>query len=258
MTEAGTPPRVGLFVTCLVDIFRPNIGFASACSLTAAGCTVEVPVRQTCCGQPNCNNGDLAGTRALAEQTIEAFERYDYVVAPSGSCAAQLRKYPALFAHHPRWQRRARELAERTHDILAFLAEIAPLERIRARYLHRVTYHDSCSSLRQLDIKQQPRRLLAHVEGLQLVEMANTEVCCGFGGTFCVKYPEISARMVTDRVNHILASGANTVLGGDLGCLLNIAGRLRRLNKAVHVFHTVEVLANRAHRPGIAEDDNCL
>lgn len=245
---------MGFFVTCLVDIFRPNIGFASARLLSAAGCTVEVPRCQSCCGQPSYNSGDLGDTRPLARQTIETFERYDHVVVPSGSCAGQLRKYPELFADQPQWRRRAENLAIRTYDILAYLAEVRRPAQLEARYPHRVTYHDSCSGLRQLNIKEQPRRLLAEVEGLELVEMGDTEVCCGFGGTFCVKYPEISARMVTDKVDRIVASGADTVLAGDLGCLLNIAGRMSRLGKSVRAYHTVEVLANMANTAAIAED----
>lgn len=251
--NASIAPRVGLFVTCLVDFFRPNIGFATAQLLTAAGCTPHVPVRQTCCGQPSYNSGILDDTRSLAKQTIVAFERYDYVAVPSGSCAGQLRKYPALFPDQPRWRRRAEDLARRSHDILSFLIDVVALEHVRARYPHCVTYHDSCSSLRQLAVREQPRRLLARVEDLELVEMTDTEVCCGFGGTFCVKYPAISARLVTDKVANIVASGADTVLAGELGCLMNIAGRLRRMKKPVRAFHAVEVLANRAQPPGIGE-----
>lgn len=188
--NAPTSPRVGLFVTCLVDLFRPNIGFATARLLTAAGCTPHVPVSQTCCGQPGYHNGILDDTRSLAKQTITAFESYDYIAVPSGSCAGQLRKYPLLFSDQPQWRRRAEALARRTHDILSFLIDVVALERPHAYYPHRVTYHDSCSSLRQLAVKEQPRRLLARVEGLKLVEMADTDICCGFGAPFVRNTPK--------------------------------------------------------------------
>jgi L-lactate dehydrogenase complex protein LldE len=247
--------RIGLFVTCLVDLFRPAVGFAAVKLLEDAGFRVEVPEAQTCCGQPAYNSGDLADTRAIARQVIAAFEPFDYVVTPSGSCGGQLHKYPELFADTPDWQRRAQALASRTHELLSFLTDIAGVETTGARFNHTATYHDSCSGLRQLGVRAQPRRLLAGVAGLDLREMAETEVCCGFGGTFCVKYPEISERMVSNKVANIEATGADTVLGGDLGCLMNIAGRLSRLGRPVKAYHTAEVLAGMADGPAIGESD---
>lgn len=246
---------VGLFVTCLVDMFRPRVAFATVKLLEDAGCSVEVPEKQTCCGQPAYNSGDLGDTRALARQTIEAFEEFDYVVTPSGSCAGTLHKYPSLFDHDPDWRRRAEALVSRTYEIHAFLVDILGVASVTAEFKHRVTYHDSCSGLRQLGLQHQPRTLLATVDGLELAEMADTEVCCGFGGTFCVKYPEISERMVTDKVGNIVRSGADAVLAGDLGCLMNIAGRLRRLSHPVKAYHTVEVLAGMADAPAIGEEE---
>jgi L-lactate dehydrogenase complex protein LldE len=255
-SQSSSTPRVGLFATCLVDLFRPSVGFATAQLLESAGCTVEVPDGQTCCGQPAYNNGDLADTRNLARQTIEAFEHCDFVVVPSGSCAGQIRKYPELFADDRGWRRRAEDLAQKTHEVLAFLTDIMGMESVSGEFKHTATYHDSCSSLRQMGVRDQPRRLLAGVDGLELREMDETEVCCGFGGTFCVKYPEISGRLVDDKVNNILATGAETVLAGDLGCLMNIVGRLRRRGENVHAYHTVEVLAGMADGPGIGEDES--
>jgi len=248
-------PRVGLFVTCLVDLFRPRVGFATVELLERAGCRVEVPQAQTCCGQPAFNSGDLADTRSIARQTIDAFEGLDYAVVPSGSCAGQLRQYPQLFDTSSEWHQRAQALAGRTHEILSFLTDVLGMASVDAEFNHRATYHDSCSGLRQLGIRRQPRQLLAGVRGLELCEMAGTDVCCGFGGTFCVKYPEISERMVTDKVEHITASGADTVLGGDLGCLMNIAGRLRRLHRPVRAYHTVEVLAGMGDGAAIGEEE---
>ncbi len=238
------PVHVGLFVTCLVDLFRPTVGFAAVKLLEDAGCTVSVPGLQTCCGQPAFNSGDRADTMAIARQVIAAFEGFDYVVAPSGSCAGMIREhYPALFKDDPAMAPRAHHLAARTWELLSFLTDVRGLSDIAARYDGTVTYHDSCSGLRELGVKEQPRQLLSQVAGLSLVELPGAEVCCGFGGTFCVKYPEISDKMVTEKAADIVATGADTVLAGDLGCLLNIAGKLSRLNQPVKVRHVAEVLA---------------
>jgi L-lactate dehydrogenase complex protein LldE len=252
MSKHSPSPRVGLFVTCLVDLMRPNVGFASVKLLEEAGCSVEVPA-QTCCGQPAYNSGDLDDARALAKQTIAACEPFDYIVLPSGSCAATLKEYPQLLQEQDGWRARAESLAGKTFELTQFLTEVMQVQ-VEAEFPHRATYHDSCSGLRQLGIKSQPRRLLGAVTGLELREMADTDVCCGFGGTFCVKYPQISTRMVSDKVDNICATEAEAVLGGDLGCLLNIAGRLRRLHKPVKAYHVAEVLAGLADGPAIGED----
>jgi L-lactate dehydrogenase complex protein LldE len=237
-------PRVALFVTCLVDLYRPTIGFAAVKLLERAGCTVEVPV-QTCCGQPAYNSGDRADAKIIARQVVEAFDGYDYVVAPSGSCAGMLREhYPALFADDPAMFQRAQHLAKRSHELVSFLVDVMGLKAVEARYDGVVTYHDSCSGLRELGVKAQPRALLASVAGLKLEELPEAEVCCGFGGTFCVKYPEISEKMAADKAADIVGTGADTVLAGDLGCLLNIAGRLTREGAGVRVRHVAEVLAD--------------
>jgi L-lactate dehydrogenase complex protein LldE len=238
------PVRVGLFVTCLVDLFRPTVGFAAVKLLEDAGCTVEVPRAQTCCGQPAYNSGDRADARAIAAQVVAAFEPFDYVVAPSGSCAGMIHEhYPALFDDDPTMQARARALAERTHELVSFLVDVRGMKGVEARFDGTVTYHDSCSGLRELGVKQQPRRLLATVDGLQLKELPGAEICCGFGGTFCVKYPEISDKIVSEKTADIAATGAGTLLAGDLGCLLNMAGKLKREGRPVAVRHVAEVLA---------------
>ena len=237
-------PRVGLFVTCLVDLMRPSVGFAAVKLLEDSGCTVEVPQAQTCCGQPAFNSGDRADTKAIARNVIEAFDGFDYVVAPSGSCAGMIREhYPALFADEPALYAKAQHLAKRTYELISFLVDIRGMTRVQARYDGTVTYHDSCSGLRELGIKAQPRQLLASVEGLTLKELPGAETCCGFGGTFCVKYPEISTRMVDDKSTDIVKTGADTLLAGDLGCLMNMAGRLTRRGDPVKVRHVAEVLA---------------
>ena len=181
---AGDAPRVGLFVTCLVDLFRPSVGFAAVKLLEASGCTVQVPQAQTCCGQPAYNSGDRTDARAIALQVIAAFEGYDYVVAPSGSCAAMLKEhYPALLRDDPTLAVRADAFAERVHELVSFLTDVRGLEAVTAPFHGRVTYHDACSGLRELGIQAQPRALLAGVEGLELVELKDSDVCCGFGGT---------------------------------------------------------------------------
>ncbi|GMG82228.1 (Fe-S)-binding protein [Paralimibaculum aggregatum] len=245
-------PRVALLVTCLVDMIRPAIGFASVRLLEAAGCTVHVP-RQTCCGQPNWNSGDRAGAQALARTMIAAMQGYDYVVVPSGSCAATVIKdYPAILAGEPE-EAAARDLAGRTHEIVSFLTDVRGVEGVEAQLSARATYHDSCSGLRSLGIKEQPRRLLASVAGLELAEMEDAEVCCGFGGTFCVKYPEISNKMVSNKAGNIAGTGADLLLAGDLGCLLNMAGKLSREGRGVSARHVVEVLAGETETPPIGE-----
>ena len=239
------PCRVGLFVTCLVDLFRPSVGFAAVKLLEQAGCTVEVPRTQTCCGQPAYNSGDKADAQALVRQVIQAFDGYDYVVAPSGSCAGQLRThYPEMFADDPEMFQKAQHLAKRSYELVSFLVDVRGMDRVDAHCDEIVTYHDSCSGLRELGVKAQPRQLLRSVTGLTLKELPGAEICCGFGGTFCIKYPEISDKMVGEKSADIVASGADTVLAGDLGCLLNMAGKLGRQGRPIAVRHVAEVLAD--------------
>lgn len=245
-------PKVALFVTCLVDLFRPSVGFASLKLLEEAGCDVYVPMAQTCCGQPAYNSGDRADARSIAENTILAFEGFDYIVAPSGSCAGMLRKhYPQLFAGDPNWEMRSRVFAEKVYELVSFLVDIRGLTKAAAALDGSVTYHDSCSGLRELNVKAQPRTLLRSMSGVKLVEMKDADVCCGFGGTFCVKYPDISNSIVERKTEAIAATGADTLLAGDLGCLMNMAGKLKRQGSSVEVRHVAEVLAGMADAPPI-------
>jgi L-lactate dehydrogenase complex protein LldE len=259
-TDTNRRPRVGLFVTCLVDLFRPAVGFAAVKLLEDAGCDVEVPGMQTCCGQPAFNSGDNADAADLARRTIALFEDFDYVVVPSGSCGGMIKEhYPELLAADAAWAPRARHLAARCHELVSFLHDIRGVSRLDASHARSVTYHDSCSGLRELGVKAQPRALLAKVAGLSLRELPGAETCCGFGGTFCVKYPEISDKMVAEKAADILATGADTLLAGDLGCLMNMAGKLKRLAmeqgaRPVEVRHVAEVLAGTtADVPPIGE-----
>ena len=257
--EQVDAPTVGLFVTCLVDLFRPSVGFAAVKLIEAAGCRVEVPKAQTCCGQPAYNSGDRRDTRAIARQVIAAFEPYDYVVAPSGSCGGMLKKhYPELFADEPEWRERAVAFAAKTYELISFLVDVRGMTRVEAAFAGTVTYHDSCSGLRELGVRDQPRRLLKSVTGLKLAELKGADVCCGFGGTFCVKYPDISNAIVARKTAEIAATRAKTLLAGDLGCLMNMAGKLQRDGVAVETRHVAEVLAGMTGEPAIGESGESL
>ena len=254
--KAITPlkrPRVGLFATCLVDLFRPSVGFASAKLIEDSGCEVIVPMAQTCCGQPAYNTGDRADTRAIAEQVIELFEGFDYIVAPSGSCAAMLKKhYPGRFKGDAKWELRVKTFSEKVFELVSFLTDVMFVPKVDASFSGSVTYHDSCSGLRELNVQTQPRRLLSSVEGLELKEMADSDICCGFGGTFCIKYSDISNAIVTKKTANIEASKADLLLAGDMGCLMNMAGKLRREGSRIEVRHVAEVLAGMTATAPIA------
>ena len=237
--------RVGLFVTCLVDLLRPRIGFAALRLLEAAGCEVVVPMAQTCCGQPAYNAGDRRAARLLAEKLIAEFEGCDYLVAPSGSCTGMIRThYPELFADDPAGLARAAALGARTYELSDFLVTVAKLDKVPGGFTGTVTYHDACSGLRELGVKAQPRALLAKLPGVTLTEMNGAEECCGFGGTFAVKFGDISARLAEKKCENVRASEADAVVLGDLGCMLNIEGRLRRMgDETTRVLHIAEILA---------------
>jgi len=252
----GSRPQVALFVTCLVDLVRPSVGFSAVKLLEAAGCDVAVPEAQTCCGQPAYNSGDKADAKAIARQTIKAFEGYDYIVAPSSSCAGMLSKhYPELFEGDDAMSPRARDLARRTYELISFLTDVRGMTSVYAEFDGAVTYHDSCSSLREMHVRTQPRKLLQSIDGVEIRELTFNEACCGFGGTFCVKYPDISNKMVGDKCADISETGAETVLAGDMGCLLNIAGKLKREGSSVEVRHIAEVLAGMTDTPSIGEGE---
>jgi L-lactate dehydrogenase complex protein LldE len=254
MTDASMQdrPHVALFVTCLVDLMRPAVGFAAVKLLEQAGCRVSVPEAQTCCGQPAYNSGDRADAQAIARQVIAAFEPFDHVVVPSGSCAGMIHAhYPALFANDPVWRKRATALAAKTHELVSFLTDRCGVTGVTAKLDAVATYHDSCSGLRELGIREQPRKLLRSVAGLTLKELEGSDVCCGFGGTFCVKYGAISDRIVADKTADIVATGAGLLLAGDLGCLMNMAGKLSRQGHKIECRHVAEVLAGMTDTPPI-------
>lgn len=254
--QPSLPPalKVSLFVTCLADLFRPSVAFASIKLLEQAGCEVTVPPAQTCCGQPAYNTGDYESSAPLARQLIRQFESADYVVVPSGSCAGMIcHHYPRLLEGE--WRERAQALAAKTFELTTFLNDIARLRRGRRPpvALPGVTYHDSCAGLRELGIKEQPRALLRELCDTRVTELQQTEVCCGFGGTFCAKMPEISGKMVGDKLANAVATGARILAGGDLGCLLNIAGRAKRSGANIEVRHIAELLAGDVDGPAIGQ-----
>ena len=240
--------RVGFFVTCLVDSMRPSIGFAAIKLLEAGGAAVVVPQTQTCCGQPGYNSGDRAGAKALAAKLVAEFEGCDYLVAPSGSCSGMIKThYADLFRDEPAMSARVEALTAKTYELTDFLVNVLKLDRVPGSFSGTVTYHDSCSGLREMGVKRQPRALLAKIPGVKLSEMAESETCCGFGGTFAIKFGEISARLADNKCRDIASTGADAVVLGDLGCMLNIEGRLRRRgDMKTRVLHVAEILAGTA------------
>jgi L-lactate dehydrogenase complex protein LldE len=238
------PRKVTLFIQCLVDAIHPQVGTAMVAVLRRLGCDLECPTAQTCCGQPAFNAGYRREAKLAARRFIEIFEDAELIVSPSGSCVHMVRHhYPDLFRNDPLWGGRAGAVAARTFEFSEFLVDVLKAEDLGARYAGRITYHDSCHLLRGLRVSEQPRRLLGRVAGAELVEMHNSDFCCGFGGTFALKYPEISCALVEDKVDHIVACGADTVVGCDTGCLLNIAGAISRRGLPIKTRHLAEILA---------------
>lgn len=235
--------RVSLLVTCLGDAFFPEVGLATVRLLRRLGIAVEFPTSQTCCGQPHFNSGYHGDARALARHTIETFTGDQKVVCPSGSCTAMVKlEYPELFRNDPAWHARAVHLAERVHELSDFLVNVLEREDVGARFPARVTYHMACH-LRGLGLQSEPERLLRQVRDLEFVPLERSDECCGFGGSFSVRYPGISGAMVADKARLIEQSGADVVVATDAGCLMNIAGCLRRRNSRVRALHLAEVLA---------------
>jgi L-lactate dehydrogenase complex protein LldE len=237
--------RVGLLVTCLVDLMRPSVGFSAIRLLEAAGCEVVVPPTQTCCGQPGYNSGDRVAALGLAKKLIDEFDGCDYVVAPSGSCSGMIRThFPDLLGHDAEYGERCAALAKKTYELTDFLVNVAKLARVPGTFTGTVTYHDSCAGLRELGVQAQPRALLAKMPGVSLIEMKDATTCCGFGGSFSVKYGNISAQMAANKCGNVRDTGADALVLGDLGCMLNIEGRLRREgDDRTQVLHIAEVLA---------------
>lgn len=241
--------RVSLFVTCLVDQLWPSVGVSAVAVLRRAGCTVDFDERVACCGQPAFNTGFRAEARTLAERFIRVHESSaaEAIVCPSGSCTAMVRHYAELF-EDAGWRERAQGVAARTHELSDFLVNVLGVEDVGARFDGRLAWHDTCHGLRDLGVKSEPRRLLRHVRGAELVELPNAESCCGFGGTFSVKYPEVSVAILDQKVAAVEGAGVDAVVAGDASCLMQIGGRLSRRGSPVRVMHLAEVLASGIER----------
>jgi L-lactate dehydrogenase complex protein LldE len=256
-TDSRASARVALFVTCLADLYRPSVGFAALSLLESAGCHVVVPQGQTCCGQPQWNSGDRAGAQKIARTMITAFEAesVDYIVAPSGSCIGMVQDWPQVFDTDAIWKPRAEAIAAKAWELTSFLVDVRGWSDVQARLDGIAAYHDSCTGKRKLGIQAQPRQLLAAVKDLEVRDLNEPEECCGFGGTFCVKYGEISTRMVSDKAKDIISTGADTLLAGEVGCLLNMSGRLKRMGSPIHCRHVAEVLAGFTDGAAIGEGE---
>ena len=240
------PIRVSMFVTCIVDQLFPKVGIAMADVLERAGCRVDFPEAQTCCGQPAFNSGYRDEARSVALHFLRVFKDADYIVSPSGSCTSMVKHhYAELFHDDTARMEQVRTISARTHEFAAFLTDVVGVDDVGASFDHKVTYHDSCHALRELKIKDPPRRLLKNVRGLTLEEMDAAEECCGFGGTFSVKFPTVSGGMARTKIDSILRTGADTVVSVDSSCLMQLQGALSRAGSRVQTMHLAEVLASR-------------
>lgn len=244
MTARGNHKKVALFATCLVDLWRPSVGRASQSLIEKAGFSVEVPPMQTCCGQPNWNSGDRNGASRLARRHLKIFKDFDYVVVPSGSCADMLKnQYPAIFKEDPEILKEAQALSKKTYELSEFLVRVAGFKPAKTKGRKQtLAYHDSCSCRRGLGLEAEPRALIERAGGYQVKEMTGPEICCGFGGLFSVKYGEISSHMAGKKALAIKATGAKVLAGADLGCLLNLEGKLKAEGEDIEVFHIAEIL----------------
>ncbi len=237
--------RVSLFITCLVDQLWPEVGISTVEVLRRAGCEVVFDERQTCCGQPAFNTGYRSEASRLAKRFIEIFEDADAIISPSGSCTAMVHHFDELFAEDENWRKRAQALAKRSYELSAFLIKVLGVDDVGASFRGRVTWHDACHGLRDLNVHSEPRRLIQQVRGAEFVELSNADACCGFGGTFSVKYPEISVAILDSKIAAIERAGVRAVVSGDASCLMQIGGRLSRQKSVVQVLHLAELLAMR-------------
>ncbi|MCZ8513496.1 (Fe-S)-binding protein [Paenibacillus filicis] len=235
--------RVSLFITCLADLMYPEVGESVVRLLNRYGCEVDFPELQTCCGQPAYNSGYQDEAREVARNLIRAFEHSEYVVSPSGSCTGMVHHYyPQLFENEPEWKANAERLIEKTYEFSQFLVNVLGIKDLGAVFPEKITYHPSCHAMRLLGVKEEPGQLLSHVEGLELVELPKKEDCCGFGGTFAVKMADMSEAMVCEKAANVCATNARVLVGTDMGCLMNIGGRLNKENKPVRVMHLAQLL----------------
>lgn len=234
--------KVSLFITCLSDILYADVGKNTVEILERAGCQIDFPTSQTCCGQPAFNSGYLQEAKQSMKQMITSFKDSEYVVGPSGSCVGMLREYPKIFKGDLEWEDAAKDLAKKSYELTQFLVDVLGVTDVGSTFKGTVTYHPSCHMTRILGVKDQPKTLLQNVKGVELVELPVAEDCCGFGGTFSVKNADISGEMVKEKSKHVSETGAEYLVGGDMGCLMNIGGRMRKEGKNVEVVHITEIL----------------
>jgi L-lactate dehydrogenase complex protein LldE len=235
---------ITLFIQCLVDTMYPEVGQAMVRLFERLGVSVVIPLNQTCCGQPAFNSGYRKEAKIAAKRFITIFETAEMIVCPSGSCVDMVKnQYPGLFTEGSPWQERAKSVSAKIFELTEYLVDVLGVEDVGAKFYGRVTYHDSCHLLRNLGVADQPRRLIANVRDTQLVEMKNSEKCCGFGGIFSVKYPDISTAILEEKVDNIVAAEADAVVGCDISCLMNIQGMLSRRKSQIKIMHIAELLA---------------
>lgn len=234
--------KVSLFITCLVDMFKTDVGKSMVQILERLGCEVDFPSGQVCCGQPSYNSGFVEDTKPAMKRMITVFQDSDYVVAPSGSCAFMFKEYPKIFSGDVEWEEKARNLADKTYEFTQFLVDVLKVEDVGASLKGKATYHPSCHMTRLLGVKDAPMKLLKHVKGLEVIPLSNASSCCGFGGTFSVKMGPISKQMVDEKVQHVEETSSDYLIGADCGCLMNIGGRIDRKSKPIQVMHIAEVL----------------
>ena len=235
--------NITLFIQCLIDGIYPQAGLAVVQLFEKLGIGVDIPLKQTCCGQPAFNSGYRKEARTAAKRFIEIFESARVIVCPSGSCVDMVKhQYPALFKDGSAWQKRAKKVSGKIFELTEYIVDVLGIEDVGATFPGKVTYHDSCHLFRNLHVADQPRKLIANVKDVELIEMKNSEKCCGFGGTFSVKYPDISAAILEEKVDNIIATGADAVVGCDISCLMNIQGMLSRRNSKIKILHIAELL----------------
>ncbi|GIP35259.1 (Fe-S)-binding protein [Paenibacillus sp. J2TS4] len=241
--------KVSLFITCLADQLYPQVGESVVRLLQRYGCEVDFPEGQTCCGQPAFNSGYQDEAREVARSMIRAFEHSDYVVSPSGSCTGMIHHYyPYLFKDEPEWFHKAEALAAKTYEFSQFLVNVLGINDLDAEFSAKVTYHPSCHAMRLLGVRNEPLELLKNVQGMEYIDLPYKEDCCGFGGTFAVKMADMSEAMVCEKAANVCKSNAEVLVGTDMGCLMNIGGRLQKEGKPVRVMHLAELLEEGVKR----------
>ncbi len=245
MNKLNKNTKASLFITCLIDTFFPKVGESTVYVLKKLGIEVDFPQDQTCCGQPGFNSGFQHDARILAKRFLSIFNQDGFIVSPSGSCTSMVKVfYKELFRDDPNTLEIIDKVSSRTYELSDFLVNVLKIEDVGAAYSGKVTYHSSCHLLRELRIQDEPRKLIKSVKGVEFIEMNLHDACCGFGGTFSVKFPDVSASILDEKIENIIKSGADTVISTDMGCLMQIGGAISRRKIPVKVMHLAELLAS--------------